>query len=73
MLAVSKRYGDREGSGAPGDADAGAGPLPEPLAAGYDRLIRPFGFLILIVLMLPGLLYELIGPPLSLLMGWLLP
>lgn len=50
-----------------------AGLLPETLAAGYDRLIRPYGFLILIVLMATGSLYTFIGPPMSLLMGWLLP
>ena len=50
-----------------------AGLLPEALAAGYDRLIRPYGFLILIVLMATGWLYTFIGPPMSLLMGWLLP
>ena len=50
-----------------------AGLLPETLAASYDRLIRPFGFLILIVLMATGWLYRFIGPPMSFLMGWLLP
>jgi len=50
-----------------------AGLLPEPVAAGYDRLIRPYGFLILLVLMFTGWLYRLIGPPMSMLMGWLLP
>ncbi len=50
-----------------------AGLLPEELATRYDRLIRPYGFLILIVLMMTGWLYRLIGPPLSWLMGWLLP
>ncbi len=50
-----------------------AGVLPERLATSYDRLIRPYGFLILIVLMMTGWLYRLIGPPMSLLMGWLLP
>ena len=50
-----------------------AGLLPETLAAGYDRLVRPYGFLILIVLMVTGSLYTFIGPPMSLLMGWLLP
>ena len=50
-----------------------AGLLPETLAAGYDRLIRPYGFLILIVLMVTGWLYTFIGPPMSFLMGWLLP
>ena len=50
-----------------------AGLLPETLAASYDRLIRPFGFLILIALMATGWLYTFIGPPMSFLMGWLLP
>ena len=50
-----------------------AGLLPEELATRYDRLMRPYGFLILIVLMMTGWLYRLINPPLSLLMGWLLP
>ena len=50
-----------------------AGLLPETLAASYDRLIRPFGFLILIVLMATGWLYRIIGPPYSMLMGWLQP
>ena len=50
-----------------------AGLLPETLAASYDRLIRPFGFLILIVLMATGWLYRIIGPPYSFLMGWLQP
>lgn len=50
-----------------------AGLLPEALAESFDRLVRPYGFLILLVLMLTGGLYRLIGPPLSLLMGWLLP
>mgnify|MGYP004084532005 FL=1 len=50
-----------------------AGVLPEDLATGYDRLVRPYGFLILVVLMWTGWLYRLIGPPLSFLMGWLLP
>ena len=50
-----------------------AGLLPEWLAEPYDRLVRPFGFLILLVLMATGGLYRIIGPPMSLLMGWLLP
>jgi Zn-dependent protease len=49
-----------------------AGVLPEAVAASYDRLVRPYGFVILIVLMATGWLYRLIGPPLSFLMGWLL-
>ena len=50
-----------------------AGLLPEALAASYDRLIRPYGFLILIVLMATGWLYRLIDPPYSALMRWLQP
>ena len=50
-----------------------AGLLPESLAASYDRMVRPYGFLILIVLMATGWLSRLVGPPMSLLMGWLLP
>jgi Zn-dependent protease len=50
-----------------------AGLLPETMAAGYDRLVRPYGFLILLVFMMTGWLYLFIGPPMSLLMGWLLP
>ena len=50
-----------------------AGLLPETLAVTYDRLIRPYGFVILLLLMATGWLYRLIGPPLSFLMGWLLP
>ena len=49
------------------------GLLPETLAAAYDRLIRPYGFLILMLLMVTGWLSRLIGPPFSFLMGWLLP
>ncbi len=50
-----------------------AGLLPEALAAQYDRLIRPFGFLIVLALLVTDTLYLLIGPPMSWLMGWLLP
>ncbi|MCY4505996.1 MAG: site-2 protease family protein [Acidobacteria bacterium] len=50
-----------------------AGLLPAGLADAYDRLVRPYGFLILLVLMATGGLYRIIGPPMSLLMGWLLP
>ena len=50
-----------------------AGLLPEALAASYDRLIRPYGFLILIVLMATGWLYRLIDPLYSALMRWLQP
>ena len=50
-----------------------AGLLPAPLATQYDRLIRPVGFLIVLALVYTDTLYMLIGPPMSLLMGWLLP
>ena len=50
-----------------------AGLLPEPLAIQYDRFIRPYGFVILLVLMVTGWFPRLIGPPMSFLMGWLLP
>ena len=50
-----------------------AGLLPEWLAEPWDRLVRPWGFVILLVLMATGSLYRIIGPPMSLLMGWLLP
>ena len=39
----------------------------------YDRLVRPYGFVILLMLMVTGWLPGLIGTPLSFLMGWLLP
>ena len=50
-----------------------AGLLPEPLATQYDRFMRPYGFVILIALMLTGWLYALIDPPYSMLMRWLQP
>jgi Zn-dependent protease len=50
-----------------------AGLLPEGLASSYDRVVRPYGFLIVIVLMSTGWLYRLIGPPISLLEELLLP
>ncbi len=50
-----------------------AGVLPEPMAVSYDRFIRPYGFVILIVLMATGWLSRLIGPPFGFLMGMLLP
>ena len=50
-----------------------AGLLPESLAVQYDRLIRPFGFLIVLGLVYTGTLYVLIGRPISFLMRWLLP
>ena len=50
-----------------------AGVLPEAIASRYDQLVRPYGFFILILLMVTGTLSQLIGPPMSFLMGWLLP
>ena len=50
-----------------------AGLLPEPLATQYDRFMRPYGFVILIALMLTGWLYALIDPPYFFLMRWLQP
>ena len=41
-----------------------AGLLPEGLARGFDQFIRPWGFVILLALILTGTLYDLIGPPL---------
>ncbi len=40
-----------------------AGLLPEGLARGFDQLVRPWGFVILIVLMYTGALYAIIMPP----------
>ncbi len=50
-----------------------AGLLPRPLADGYDRVVRPYGFMILLVLMMTGTLYDLIIPPFSVLSGLLTP
>lgn len=49
------------------------GLLPEPLATRYDRFIRPYGFAILILLMLTDLVDFLIGRPYIFLTRWLLP
>ena len=48
-----------------------AGLLPAWLAAGYDRIVRPWGFLILYGLLLTGVLSALITPP-YLFLSWLL-
>ena len=48
------------------------GLLPARLAAGYDRMIRPYGFIVLYGLMFTGALMALIGPPASVLLTWLL-
>jgi Zn-dependent protease len=50
-----------------------AGLLPGPLADGYDRVVRPYGFMILLVLMMTGTLYDLIIPPFGVLSGLLTP
>jgi len=49
------------------------GLLPESLATRYDRFIRPYGFAILILLMLTDLVDFLIRPPYIVLTRWLLP
>ena len=48
-----------------------AGLLPAGIASGYDRLIRPWGFLCLYALLLTGALGALIMPP-YLFLSWLL-
>ena len=48
-----------------------AGLLPAGIASGYDRLIRPWGFLSLYALLLTGALSALIMPP-YLFLSWLL-
>lgn len=48
-----------------------AGLLPERVADGYDRVVRPYGFLILYALLLTGALSYMISPPYTLL-SWLL-
>ena len=50
-----------------------AGLLPGPLADGYDRVVRPYGFMILLVLMMTGTLYDIIIPPFGVLSGLLTP
>ena len=50
-----------------------AGLLPGPLADGYDRVVRPYGFMILLVLMMTGTLSDLIIPPFGVLSGLLTP
>ncbi len=47
-----------------------AGVLPAPLARSYDRL-RPYGFLLLYLLMFTGGLTYLVMPPYLLLLSWL--
>jgi len=49
------------------------GLLPERIADGYDRLVRPWGFLILYAILLSGLFATLIVPPALALTRMLLP
>jgi Zn-dependent protease len=48
-----------------------AGLVPEPVAAGLDRL-RPYGFLLLYALMFTGAFSYLVGPPFNWMLSWLL-
>lgn len=47
------------------------GLLPARIADGYDRTVRPYGFLLLYGLMFSGVLSMLILPPARMLLGWL--
>ena len=49
------------------------GLLPATLSNSFDRLLRPYGFLILYALILTGTLGTIIGPPYSFLTWLLLP
>jgi len=49
-----------------------AGLLTGSMADTYDRLLRPYGFVILYALMLTGILWTMIEPPAALLLRWLL-
>ncbi len=49
------------------------GLLPERVAASYDRLVRPWGFLILYAILLSGLFRKIIVPPAVYLTRMLLP
>jgi Zn-dependent protease len=50
-----------------------AGLLPGGVANAYDRLLRPWGFLILYILLLTGTLSDMIEPPYLFLSGLLAP
>ena len=50
-----------------------AGLLPGPVADGYDRAVRPYGFMILLVLIMTGTLSYLIVPPYLFLSRLLIP
>jgi Zn-dependent protease len=49
-----------------------AGLLTGSMADTYDRLLRPYGFVILYALMLTGILWTVIEPPAAFLLRWLL-
>ena len=49
------------------------GLLPENMAAAYDRVVRPWGFLILYAVLLSGLFQKVIVPPAVFLTRMLLP
>jgi Zn-dependent protease len=48
------------------------GLLPRAIGRSYDRLVRPYGFLLIYVLMLTGGLSYLVTPPYLFLLSWLL-
>ena len=48
------------------------GLLPPAIGRSYDRLVRPYGFLLIYVLMLTGGLSYLVTPPYLFLLSWLL-
>jgi Zn-dependent protease len=47
-----------------------SGLLPRPMAANFDRL-RPYGFILLYLLMFSGYLWSIVDPPARLLRSWL--
>ena len=47
------------------------GLLPRWIGSRYDAIVRPYGFILLYVLMLTGRLWDIIGPPSSALVSWL--
>ena len=48
------------------------GLLPPAIGRSYDRLVRPYGFLLIYILMLTGALSYLVTPPYLFLLSWLL-
>src|SRR6185369_10353380 len=47
------------------------GLLPQPLGAKYDRLVRPYGFILLYALLLTRGFDYLVVPPARFLLSWL--